>query len=224
MRSPSAAPGVHAAKLAKRTRPRNPRAQGSAGGAARTSDAPRPASVEPEARPTPPTALRLSWGAIADAVGHSVLVFVFVPTLAALPGWLRSEVALPLNGTDPTVTLFMPIRGLIALMNAFTQGMNAGLIAGLLNGVLVCAWVRSRGAPAKLREQLLLGAGAGGTASFLMAAALLSLLAIRGGELAIPFVPVAFEISSGVVCGVLSVFMMLRLLARPDAASLDEAP
>jgi hypothetical protein len=158
----------------------------------------------------------LSWGAIADAVGYSVLVYVFVPTLAGLPSWLRYELANPLNFADPMVTLFLPVRGFRALLNAFEQGMNAGLLAGLLNGVLVCVWTWSRGRPAHLRQRLLLGAAAGATASFLMIATLLTTNAVRAGELAIPFLPVVFEVGSGLVCGVIAVPTMLRLLTAPD--------
>jgi hypothetical protein len=165
-----------------------------------------------------------SWRAIADAVGHSVLVFVFVPTLAALPGWLRYEFANPLVFTDPMVTVFTPVRGLRALLNGFDEGMNAGLLAGLLNGVLVCAWAWSRGAPATRRQRLLLGAGGGAVAGALMAATMLAIHAVRAGELVIPFVPVAFEIGSGVVCGVVAGPTMLRLLAPGDTAPLAAAP
>lgn len=153
-----------------------------------------------------------SWRAIADAVGHSVLVYVFVPTLAGLPSWLRYELANPMNFTDPVVTVFLPVRGVRALLNAFEQGMNAGLLAGLLNGVLVCTWVWSRGAPAPFLQRLALGAAAGAVASVLMIATLLAVNAAGTGELAIPFLPVAFETVSGLVCGVIAVPTMLRLL------------
>jgi hypothetical protein len=51
----------------------------------------------PHARPRTPRRER----AVADAVGRSVLVFVFVPVLAGLPSWIRYELANPLNFTDP---------------------------------------------------------------------------------------------------------------------------
>ena len=179
----------------------------------------------PGGRSSPsPAASRPSWRAIADGVGHSVLVYVFVPTLAALPGWLRYEIANPLNFNDTMVTLFIPARGLRALLNAFQDGMNAGLLAGLLNGALLCTWVWSRGAPSDLRQRLLLGAGAGAAASFLMAATMLTINAVRAGELVIPFVPVAFEVCSGVVCGVIAVSTVIRLLTPPDTVPLAEAP
>lgn len=162
-----------------------------------------------------PTTLRP--GAIADAVGHSVLVYVFLPTLAGLPSWIGYELANPLNFTDPTVTAFLPVRGFRALLNAFEQGMNAGLLAGLLNGVLVSAFVRARGVPGPLQRRLLLGALAGATAGLLTVATLLTINAVRAGELTVPFLPVVFEVASGLVCGVAAVPTMLRLLAAPDA-------
>jgi hypothetical protein len=153
-----------------------------------------------------------------------VLVFVFVPTLAGLPAWIRYEIANPLNFDDTMVTLFLPARFLRALLNAFQAGMNAGVLAGLLNGVVVCAWRWSRGAPANLRQRLLLGAGAGATAGALMVATMLTINAVSTGQLVTPFVPIAFEVCSGLVCGVIAVSTMLRLLDPPDAASLADPP
>src|SRR5690606_22166745 len=49
----------------------------------------------------------------ADAVGHCVLVFAFLPTLAALPSWLAFEARNPLNASDPLVLVFLPVRGAI---------------------------------------------------------------------------------------------------------------
>jgi hypothetical protein len=160
-----------------------------------------------------------SRGAIADAVGCSVLAFLFVPALAGLPGWIGYELANPLNFADPTVTLFLPVRGFRALLNAFDQGRNAGLLAGLLNGAIVCGGVWWRGVPAQLPQRLLLGGAAGATASLLMIATLLTINAVRAGELVIPFLPVAFEVASGLVCGVVAVTTMLRLLGPPATLS-----
>src|SRR5262249_19343288 len=142
------------------------------------------------------TAEQPSWGAIADAVGHSVLVYVLVPTLVSLPSWLQYELGNPLNFADPVVTAFLPVRGFRALLNAFDAGRTAGLLAGLLNGAFVCIWVRWRGVPTPLRQRLLFGAATGAAASLLMVIILLT-LNLGAGDLVIPLVPIAFESASG---------------------------
>lgn len=152
-----------------------------------------------------------------------MLVFVFLPTLASLPSWFRYEMSNPLNFDDPMVTLFLPARFLRALLNAFSDGMNAGLLSGVLNGGIVSAWVWFRGAPEALRERLQLGAGAGAIASALMATTMLTINAASAGQLVLPFVPIAFEISSGIVCGLVAIPKMLRLLDPPGATRVVEA-
>lgn len=164
-----------------------------------------------------------SWGAIADAVGHSVLVYVLVPTLVSLPAWLQYELANPLNFTHPVVTAFLPVRGFRALLNAFDAGKNAGLLAGLLNGAFVCAWVRWRGVPTGLQGRLLFGAATGGAAGLLMIVTVLTINSIDSGNLVVPLVPVAFESGSGLVCGLIAVPTMLRLLAPRDSAPITTA-
>jgi hypothetical protein len=171
------------------------------------------------------TAQKPSWGAIADAVGRSVLVYVLVPTLVSLPGWLRSELANPLNFSDPVVTAFLPVRGFRALLNAFDAGENAGLLAGLLNGVFVCVWARWRGVPTGLRQRLLLGAASGAAASLLMIVAVLTFNWLDTGNLVVPLVAIAFESASGLVCGLIALPTLLRLLAPTDSAPLaTDAP
>src|SRR2546429_1296091 len=112
--------------------------------------------------------MRSRWRAVADAVGHCVLVFVFAPLLAAVPGWLRFEARNPLNFSDPMVTLFIPARGMRALLAAFEAGVDAGVLSGLMSGLLVCAWVWSRGPIATSPQRMLLGALGGAAASILM--------------------------------------------------------
>ena len=71
-------------------------------------------------------------GAIADVVGHCVVVFAFVPTLAVLPGWLHAEATNALNWHDPIVLAFLPVRGMVALWSAFGAGLVPGIIGGLI--------------------------------------------------------------------------------------------
>ena len=154
---------------------------------------------------------------MADAVGRCVLVFVFVPTLVALPGWLRYEASNPLNFSDVMVTLFIPIRGLRALLNAFQAGMDAGLLSGLMDGLLVYAWFSSRGDVATRRQRMLVGASLGAAAGVVAVVVVLAIQAFRGGQLVIPLVPIAFEIGSGAVCGIIAIPAAVRLLVPRDA-------
>src|SRR5205823_617376 len=154
--------------------------------------------------------------AVADAVGRCVLVFVFVPTLVALPGWLRYEASNPLNFSDVMVTLFIPIRGLRALLNAFQAGMDAGLLSGLMDGLLVYAWFSSRGDVATRRQRMLVGASLGAAAGVVAVVVVLAIQAFRGGQPVIPLVPIAFEIGSGAVCGIIAIPAAARLLVPRD--------
>src|SRR2546429_2816222 len=95
------------------------------------------------------------------------------------------------------VTLFIPIRGLRALLNAFQAGMDAGFLSGLMDGLLVYAWFSSRGDVANRRQRMLVGASLGAAAGVLAVVVVLAIQAFRGGQLVIPLVPIAFEIGSG---------------------------
>src|SRR4029079_8512491 len=119
--------------------------------------------------------LRLGWRAVADAVGHSVLVFVFLPTLVGLAGWLLYEARNPFNFSDPVVTLFLAGRGLRAALNAFDAGLHAGALAGFLNGLFVSACVASRGGDVTARQRWVVGAGIGAAASIVMAVVLIGI-------------------------------------------------
>jgi len=154
---------------------------------------------------------------VADAVGRCVLVFVFVPTLVALPDWLRYEASNPLNFSDVMVTLFIPVRGLRALLKAFQAGMDAGLLSGLMDGLLVYAWFSSRGDVATRRQRMLVGASLGAAAGVFAVVVVLAIQALRGGQLVIPLVPIAFEIGSGAVCGIIAIPAAVRLLTVPEA-------
>jgi len=146
-----------------------------------------------------------------------VLVFVFVPTLVALPDWLRYEASNPLNFSDVMLTLFIPVRGLRALLNAFQAGMDAGLLSGLMDGLLVYAWFSSRGDVATRRQRMLVGASLGAAAGVFAVVVVLAIRAFRGGQLVIPLVPIAFEIGSGAVCGIIALPAAVRLLTVPEA-------
>lgn len=141
---------------------------------------------------------RLGFWRFADAIGRSVLVFAFLPTLASLPPWLRFEVGNRLNLTDPVVLAFLPVRGVILLLHAFRAGVVPGVLAGLVHGLLVCMFVRTLAADAAPGRGVVaaVGAAAGAIAA-------LGVVAILGrADLAsLAAAPVLFELASGVVCG-----------------------
>ena len=64
---------------------------------------------------------RSSWGARADAVGHSVLVFALLPALVPVPRWLAFEAQNALNRTDAVVLAFVPVRGAIVSPGGFLR-------------------------------------------------------------------------------------------------------
>jgi hypothetical protein len=154
----------------------------------------------------------------ADAVGHCVLVFAFLPVLAALPPWLRFEAQNPLNASDPVVLAFLPVRGAILLLHAFAAGVVPGVLAGVVDGVLVCVWARRADAATSSRARLAVGALAGGLAAATVVGGSLAIAAARGRPASVPLATVAFELGSGVVCGAVAVGGALRL-ARGAAPS-----
>ena len=72
------------------------------------------------------------WRAIADAVGHCVLVFAFVPALFSVPGWIWFEATNPLNRQDPIVFAFVLVRGGIGVLEAFSTVVLPGVLAGAI--------------------------------------------------------------------------------------------
>jgi hypothetical protein len=164
-------------------------------------------------RRPPPASVRPSWAAVADAVGHCLVVFAFVPTLAALPRWIGFELRNPFNAEDAIVLAFVPVRAAILLVNTFLAGVVQGVLAGVVAGATIAAWVRARGRPATWQQRLLLGAASGAIGACVM---LLLLVAVEGVELRAG--AVAFEAGSAAVCGMLAAPTAMRLLGRtpPD--------
>lgn len=164
---------------------------------------------------------RPSWRAVADTVGYCVLVFVFVPTLVAIPRWLRFEAANPFLSSELVVALFTPARGLRELLNAFEQGVHAGTIAGIIYAALVCTWAWTRGGSATRRQTFSIGALFGVAASVLMACVVIATQAVRAGQLIVPPpLAIVFEIGSGLVCGIVAAGGAFRLLAAPHPVAL----
>lgn len=145
----------------------------------------------------------------ADAIGYSVLVFAFLPTLAALPPWLRFEATNPLNLADPVVLAFLPVRGVVLLLHAFQAGAIPGVLAGIIHGVLLCAFTRTSAAGSDVKRGMVaaIGAVAGALAALgvvLATAGRLGLASLAGG-------PVLFELASGIVCGAIAAPTAVRL-------------
>lgn len=163
---------------------------------------------------------RTSLGAVADAVGHSVLVFAFLPALAPVPRWLAFEVQNPLNRTDPVVLTFLPVRGAVLLLNVFWQGLEPGLVAGILNGVLLAALATRALRPATRTRALLLGAATGLAASAAMTALFVAVGLTSATQLTRP--TTLFELATGLVCGALAAPTALRWLAASTGLSPAE--
>jgi len=147
----------------------------------------------------------LRLGRFADAIGHSVLVFAFLPTLVSLPSWLRFEATNGLNLTDPVVLAFLPVRGAILLLHAFQAGAVPGVLAGIVHGLLVCALART------LETSRGVAAAAGAVAGALAALVVVLVTAGRIGIASLAGAPVLFELASGIVCGAIAAPTAVRL-------------
>lgn len=151
---------------------------------------------------------RRTWGAVADVVGHCVLVFVFVPTLVELPRWLAFEAQNPLNRRDPVVLTFLPLRGLVLLLTAFSSGLAQGMLAGVLAGLLLSRYGRGS---TSLRR-LAIGALGGALATCVVVGMMMARGPREGADIAARGGQVVFEIGLGMVCGMIAAAGAARLL------------
>jgi hypothetical protein len=193
-------------------------------------------------RPSPsPTADRVprSWGAVADAIGAGVLVFAFAPILASVPWWLSFEATNRLNARDPVVLAFVPVRGIVFLLDAFRDGAVQGVVAGAIFGVLCCVWTAWRSGLPPQRERIALGATTGALAAGVMLLLTVPLGIVAPGRPpasgAIGEVPafaglravrtVSFEVVAGMLCGMVAAPMVLGLAsgARVSARTTRSA-
>lgn len=159
---------------------------------------------------------RPSLGAVADAVGHSVLVFAFLPALAPVPRWLAFELQNPLNRTDPVVLTYLPVRSAILLLNVFWQGLLPGLAAGVINGALF-AMAAVRGDLASRLRAAALGAATGATAAAVMTTIFVAAGLTTTKSLSDP--TLLFELVSGLICGAVAAPTATRLLAASEASA-----
>jgi hypothetical protein len=167
--------------------------------------------ARPGAEPVPKGPLL---GALADAVGHCVLVFAFLPALSALPGWLAFEATSRTNLEDGVVLAFLPVRGAVLLLHAFRAGVVTSVAAGIAAGLALTAWTWWRGAVASWGGRLGIGAIAGALAAGIGIAVGLAIVAARGTVPDVPLRVIAFELGTGIVCGMIAAPRAIQLLAR----------
>ncbi len=148
-----------------------------------------------------------------------MLVFAFLPALAALPRWLAFEAQNPLNREDPVVAAFVPVRGAILLLHAFRAGVFPGAAAGLLAGVGVCAWVAWRGELSLRRRRVAIGALGGALAAAAVLLATVASASLFGRTLHVSAATVAFEIGAGIACGGVAAPRAFRLAAGGSAGA-----
>ena len=150
--------------------------------------------------------------AVADAIGYCLLVFAFVPALTAIPGWVRFEVTNQLNIRDPIVLSFLLVRGFRAVLEAFRDGLLAGVLSGGIAGALIYVVVSS-GVNVTTRPKLhAIGAITGGVAACLMIVTVVAIQGLAGHARVWGAIP--FEIASGLVCGALSAPTAVRFLRK----------
>jgi len=185
------------------------RGQSTSMAAARTQKAPTPARE--------PAALGFAWAETADVLGHSVLVFVFLPLLVALPEFVSYEIRNPYNYSDPVVLALLPGRALRALVNAFAAGVIPSSISGALYAASLCAWAWARPLPSTLGSRLAVGALLGLLAGLLSVVAVVAIQFGREGVTNAPWIAIAFETGSAAVCGAVAAPAALRMVAAGQA-------
>jgi len=90
-----------------------------------------------------------------------------------------------------------------------------GLLAGVLDGILLCGWAAWRGAETALARRLAVGALAGLVAAGVMVAVPLTVIGDRSQPL--PVGAILFEIGSGVACGAIAASRAFRMLSAAPA-------
>lgn len=157
-----------------------------------------------------------SWLAVADAVGHCLLVFAFVPTLTVLPRWLWFELTNPLNLHEPIVLAFVLVRGFKAMLDAFADGVVAGVVSGSIDGVLMWAVAASGAALTPRAKQYAVGAATGAVASGLMIVVVAVAQGAAGQARVWGASAIAFELAAGLVCGAIAAPTAVRLLRAAE--------
>lgn len=165
---------------------------------------------------------RPSLGAVADAVGHSVLVFAFLPALAPVPRWLAFELQNPLNRTDPVVLTYLPVRAGVLLLNVFWQGLLPGLTTGILNGLLFAMLAARTTPPLATSRAALLGAATGTAAAMAMTTLFITTGLTSNAQLSQP--TTLFELAIGLVCGAVAAPKAAQWLRASEATRAPTRP
>jgi hypothetical protein len=160
----------------------------------------------------PAADVRLPPGTVADVIGDCVLIFAFAPALTAIPGWLLSEAVNRDLLQDPFVLAFLLVRAVRAVLRAFYDGIVAGVLSGLIDGVLVCAWLRGRRRAPTGRGLYVTGAILGGVAACLMVVVVATVQALAAQPRVWGAPAVAFDVGAGLVCGTLAIATAARRL------------
>lgn len=167
-----------------------------------------------EATATPARDGRRALGVAADAIGHCVLVFAFVPILAVLPNWLRLELGDPV-ARAPMAVVFLPVRLVVTLLQAFTDGVGPRVVVGLVAGGLLWSWL-AFGA----RDVRTLAAVGAGILCGLAAAGVVMLAALAQGQSGtLAASPVLQHLGTAALCGAIAAPTAARLVRTPRPAS-----
>ena len=161
--------------------------------------------------------MRPSWGGIADAIGHCVLVFAFLPVLAPVPSWIAFEVSNPLNARDPVVLSFVLVRGVNLLLDTFRARAAIGVLSGAVAGITMSAWVWTGRGLATTAARIGLGAVSGIVGTVGAFIVQLGIQAFGGAERAAwSTTAVMYEMLFGLLCGMIAAPTALRL-SSPSA-------
>jgi hypothetical protein len=120
----------------------------------------------------------------------------------AVARWLYFEATNPLNLQEPVVLAFVPVRGIMRLLDAFDARVVQGMLAGTGAGLLMSAWLLRGGRGSTRRERMLVGAVSGALAACLMVLVIVG--GLEGGRLGSLAGAIAFEIGLGTVCGMVA--------------------
>jgi hypothetical protein len=147
-----------------------------------------------------------------------LVVFAFVPVVAALPGWMLSEARNALNWQDPVVLAFVPVRGVMALLDAFADGVVPGGMAGTFAGLLLTGWSLTGRRTDPRLQRIVVGAAAGMLAAAMVVTIVAAHMMLAGHALALPALPTAFELGSGATCGAIAAPTALGYFAASAGA------
>ncbi len=161
---------------------------------------------------------RRSFGRAADAIGHCVLVFAFVPILVVLPNWLARQLEDPV-ARDPIAVLFVPVRAVITLLEAFAAGVGPRVVTGIIAGVLLWSWLAFGARVPRALPALVAGIVCGTAAASLLMLAAFARAQLAGEPVTLASWPVLQHLGTGAVCGAIAGPTAARLVRAASAAA-----